>query len=424
MVIDLIDSITKIKKLYKNNNDFILREIPFKKTSIYLLFFESLCDSKSIYDYIVKNIYNNINKNIYNLNLKTIISSPKLININKDEIIYYMENGFTIVVYKNQVYSVETKANIDRGITISDTETNMYGPKDSFCENYQKNLGIIKRRIKTTNLKVDTIIKGKETKTIISLLYLDNLDNKNKVKDIKNKINNINENILDGNILLKKLDNKLFPKIFRTEKPYLVSDYILKNHIVLLVDNSPFVLILDTKFDTFINPISNDKFLYILRYLCFFITILTPALYISLICYNQETIPTSLLINFMNQRNNVPFPAIIECILMLIMCEILRETDLKFPSSFGSAASILGALILGEAAVQAGIVSPIMIIITSITFITNLLFTQINMVKTIRYIRTIFLLSASILGLYGIGLISILLLSIMSNIETYKGDYI
>jgi spore germination protein KA len=126
----------------------------------------------------------------------------------------------------------------------------------------------------------------------------------------------------------------------------------------------------------------------------------------------------------MNQRNNVPFPAIIECILMLIMCEILRETDLKFPSSFGSAASILGALILGEAAVQAGIVSPIMIIITSITFITNLLFTQINMVKTIRYIRTIFLLSASILGLYGIGLISILLLSIMSNIETYKGDYI
>ena len=216
----------------------------------------------------------------------------------------------------------------------------------------------------------------------------------------------------------------IFPTIMRTEKPSLVSEYILKGKIVMLIDNTPFVLLFDTKLSEFINPTVNDKFIKILRYLCFILTIITPGVYVALTNFNPEAIPTSLLINFSYQRYGVPFPAIIEALIMLFICEILRETDLRFPNTYGSAASILGALILGDASVSAGIVSPIMIIVIAITFITNLLFTQIKLIWALRILRISFLIIGTFFGLYGIALASIFTLAYISNVNTLEGTYI
>jgi spore germination protein KA len=181
---------------------------------------------------------------------------------------------------------------------------------------------------------------------------------------------------------------------------------------------------MDAKFQDFINPSSTDKFIKILRYICFFLTVFTPAIYIALINFNQETIPMSLLINFSEQRSGVPFPTIIEAFIMLFICEILRETDIRFPSNYGSSASILGALILGDAAVSAGIVSPIMIIVIAVTFITNLIFTEIKLVWAIRILRVFFLIISTFLGLFGLGIGFITSLSIMANVKMYEGTYL
>ncbi len=415
-----------LSNLYKNNDDFILREINNGKNNIYVVYFESLCDSKGIYDYVIRNIFNYKNK--YNTidKLIDVVSSPKLITLKSDkEIFYYIENGFCVVFYKKEMYAIEVKADIDRGITLSQTEPNLYGPKDSFCENYQKNLGTIKRRIKTKDLKVDSAIKGDYTKDKVSLLYLESKVNKVSLNKIKTAFNKLDLEVIDSNKIIDSMDkDPIFPTIMRTEKPSLVSEYILKGKIVMIIDNTPFALLMDTKLSEFINPTVNDKFIKILRYLCFILTIITPGVYVALTNFNPEAIPTSLLINFSYQRYGVPFPAIIEALIMLLVCEILRETDLRFPNSYGSAASILGALILGDASVSAGIVSPIMIIVIAITFITNLLFTQIKLIWALRILRIMFLIIGTFFGLYGIALASIFTLAYISNVNTLEGTYI
>ena len=145
--------------------------------------------------------------------------------------------------------------------------------------------------------------------------------------------------------------------------------------------------------------------------------------YIAIINYNQETIPASLLVNISTQRSGVPFPSIIEVIMLLIICDILRESDLRFPSNFGSAISILGALIIGEAAVNAGLVSPIAIIIASFTFITSLIFSDLEISNALRYYRYLFLFFASFFGLYGIFLATVFFLINVISIRSLNNPY-
>lgn len=416
-----------LKQTFKNNDDFIVREIKLKKNKIYIAFFESLTDTQSIYNYVIKHIYNTFDSKNKIKSVQSIIGGPKITKIETSgDLFNLLENGFCLIFYKDEKYAIEVKADIDRGITISQSEPNMFGPKDSFCENYQKNLGVIKRRIKNQNLKVESITRGVYTKTKISLIYLEDKVDKNALKKIKNRLNeNADKEVLDSYDLSKELElNKIFPTIMKTEKPALASNYILQGKVIVLIDNTPFVLIIDVKLNDFINPSTTDKFVKVLRFICLFMTILTPALYIALINFNQESIPPSLLINFSQQRSGVPFPAIVEAVIMLFICEILRETDLRFPNSYGSSASILGALILGDAAVQAGIVSPIMIIIVAISFITSLIFTDIKLVSSIRIMRAAFLLIASILGLYGLSVAFIIAIFIIANVKMYGGEYL
>lgn len=417
-----------LKKVFEGNEDFVVREIEIKKNKkIYLAFFESLTNSQNIYNYVIKHIFKTLEEKNKIISLKSIIGGPKITKIENDNDIFnLLENGFCLILYKKEKYAIEVKADIDRGITISQSEPNMFGPKDSFCENYQKNLGVIKRRIKNQNLKVESITRGVYTKTKVSLIYLEDKVDKKALKKIKKRLSENNaKEVIDSYDISNELKlNKIFPTIMKTEKPSLASKYILKGKIIILIDNTPFVLIMDAKLSDFVNPSTTDKFVKVLRFICLFLTILTPAVYIALINFNQETIPPSLLINFIQQRSGVPFPAIIEAVIMLFICEILRETDLRFPNSYGSSASILGALILGDAAVQAGIVSPIMIIVVAISFITSLIFTDIKLVSVIRILRTFFLIIASMLGLYGLSGAFVIVLFIIANVKMYGGEYL
>ena len=412
----------------RQNSDFIIREITInKKHKVFIAFFESLCDSNLIYEFVIKNIDNYLVLRKKIKKLDDIISSPKTIYVNNiEDVFFYLENGFCLILQDTNIRAIEVKAALDRGITTAQTELTMYGAKDAFCENYQKNLGVLKRRIKNKDLNVETVERGIYTKNRVSLVYIESLVSKKVLDALKCKLNDLKDiEVLDSFDVVEELKlNKLVPTILKSERPTLAARYLLSGHVIILIDNTPFVLIIDATFDNFVNPFTTDGFVKVLRYICLFLTVLTPAIYIALINYNQEIIPISLLINFASQRDNVPFPAIVEALLMLFTCEILREADIKFPNSYGSAASILGALVLGEAAVNAGVVSAIMIIIIAITFITNLIFTEIKFVSTIRIFRIIFLFVASIFGLYGLSIAIISALFIISNVKMYDGEYL
>ena len=429
--------VKKIKNDFSDMVDLVIKPIKVSLfNTIYVIYLESVTGSDKVNDYILKNVsfLNAIAKNKIK-DLPSLIPAPNTkILKSADEIEFYLTNGFTIVVHKKEIIALETRADIARGIPEPTTEQSVFGPKDAFTENIQINLGLLKRRLKSKDLKTKSVVLGRKTKTMIEILYFEDICEEDLVSHIEQELKKIDvDGILDsGNIseYLSSENTTHFPTIVKTERPDTASKALLEGKVLIFVDTSPFALILPGFFADFINPISdnykksnNINFLKILRFACFFLTILSPAIYIALINYNPETIPTSLLINFSTQRDNVPFPAIVEAIMMLFIYEILRESDVRFPNSYGSAISILGALILGEAAVNAGFVSPIMIIVIAFTFITSLIFTEQEIVNAARHFRIIFLLAAAFYGLYGIVMDFLYFLSHVTELKTMGKPY-
>ena len=257
-------------------------------------------------------------------------------------------------------------------------------------------------------------------------------------KDIKDKIVNelkkINiDGILDSSYLKKYLtkSNSLFPTIKETERPDLASQALLEGKIVIVTDNSPNVLILPSFFidffhtsDDYYQKHINITFIRIIRLLAFIIAIILPSYYIAITTYNVNFIPINLLINFIAQRSSVPFPSFIEAGIMILSFEILRESDIRIPSSSGTAISILGGLVLGDAAVSAGIISPIMIIVIALSMISSLVFQSVEIINAIRYYRFLLIILASFLGLYGIFIGIILIITNLSNTESFNEDYL
>lgn len=427
----------RLQKEFEKNTDFTVKKIKTKHfKTIYVIYLESVTGSDKVNDYILKKLtsINNL-KNVKKNDLESIIPGPNTIKIPEaDQIEFYLTNGFTIILSEKEILGFETKADINRGISVPEVQKSIYGPKDAFTENIQINLGLLKRRIKSSHLKSEDLNIGRLTNTKIEILYIDNIAEESFVMQIKEKLSKVDlDGIIDsGNIaqILTEQEKTPFPTVSSSERPDAVANALLEGKVCIMVDTSPFVLILPAFFADFINPVvdnynrsTNVNFLKVLRLASFFLTMIIPGFYIALVNYNMETIPTSLLVNFASQSENVPFPAIIEAIVMIIICEILRESDLRFPSNYGSAISILGALVLGEAAVSAGIVSPIMIIVIAFTFITSLIFTEFELINAIRYFRFIFLISAALYGLYGVALAFIYFLIHVINTRTIDKPY-
>ena len=435
MVKYMLNIINRIKQETNYQDIIIYRKKRILYKTIYIIFNETLTSSDNISNFIIRSL-NKIKIPTTN-NIKNKISNFKYKEINTyRDIIYYLSSGFTIIlINKNTYIALETRKNLSRSINTPTTENTPRGPLDSFTENIETNIGLIKRRIKSNDLWIKKYCLGKYTQTSIALLYINSIAKKELVDKIDKRLNKID---IDGIIasgtlrnLIEKENKNPFPNTSSTEKPYTATKYLLNGNIIILVDNDPFVLILPTTLnDNFIseeddyNKSINQSITRIIRYIAFFITILTPGIYIALTTFNQEVIPLELLISITAQRENVPFSTFTECILMILAFEILRESDLKIPSFASSAISIVGALILGEAAVNAGIVSPIMIIVVAITSISSLIFTEPEFINALRLYRLAFMVGASILGIYGVLAIFIIFLINLSSYNFLNIPYL
>lgn len=430
-------TIENIKKDLNNSTDISSRIIKIKNKKIGYIFLESVSSDDKISDFLVKALTNaktNILENITQ-ELKNTIYNSKLITTNYEEIPLLMQNGFTIIITEKEILAVETKANLDRGIDESKSEAIIRGPKDSFTENYMTNIGLIRKRIKDNNLVFDELKIGRRTKTKISLTYINNIVEEKYIKNIKEKLKKLDiDGLIDSGPIrdyLTKNNHCAFPTIISTERPDMCIQSLLNGKIIIIVENTPFQLIIPGMFidifhtpeDNYQQPI-NVTITRILRFIGFFITLFTPAIYIALTTYNFEIIPDNLLISIAIQRQGVPFPTVIETIMMLVTFEVLRESDIRLPNQMGAAVSIVGALVLGEAAVSAGIVSPIVIIVVAITSVSGLLFTDIDVVNGIRIWRFIFILSATLLGLIGLVISGIMFITKLSSLEILDIPYL
>lgn len=399
-----------IKTLVGPSKDYIFKNLKIARQNVLLVFNETLIDTGRTNDFILRNLLTLTKKQL--TNLENELPNLNITKISKTNIIEYLSQGFIIIITKKDIYAAEVKPILDRGIQTIESELSITGPKDSFTENYNTNVGLLRKRIKTTNLYIENIELGRTTKTKIGIAYINNIARKDIVESIKKHLNKIDiDGIIDSSYLKRALEKKntIFPTITLTERPDKTSMALLEGKVAIIVDMSPFVLILPSFFidffhttDDYYQKSLNTSFIRIIRLFAFFVAVFTPAIYISITTRNYDLIPLDLLLTLKAGRTFVPFPAYIEALFMLICFEILKESDLRMSTTTGSAVSILGGLILGDAAVSAGIVSPIMIIVIAISSIASLTFSSIELGNALRNYKIILLILATILGINGL----------------------
>ncbi len=399
--------INKLKKEI-SSTDYIFKDITICNKLVTLIFNEVLTDSNSINE-LLYYLLTKVNKKDLNNFINKIPISNSII-IKEKDIKKYLNLGYVVIIYKN-IYAVELKSHEGRGVQTINSELSIGGAKDSFCENINTNLSLIRKRIKK-DLLVETLNIGRISQTKVNILGINGIVSNTLIKSVKKRLEKIDiDGIMDSSYLKFSLEDgkNLFPTIMMSERPDKCSMALLEGKVVILVENSCYGLILPSFLldffhttDDYFQKSFNTTFIRIIRLFAFLIAVFLPALYISVTTRNYDLVPFPLLLMLKAGRSFVPFPAYIEALFMIIAFEILKESDLRMSITSGSAVSILGGLILGDAAVSAGIVSPIMIIIIAISSIAGLIFTSVELVNALRIYKIFLLFLGTILGIYGV----------------------
>lgn len=300
-----------------------------------------------------------------------------------------------------------------RDITEPQSETTVRGPREGFTEDIKPNISLLRKRIKSPSLRIEKYELGSTTPTKIIVAYLHELAPEEVVNEFRSRLQSIRTDGIIGSSYVEEWiqDNMFspFPTLLETERPDVIASHILEGRVAVLIDGSPFALVGPiTFFQFYASP--EDYYqradiatlLRWLRMLSFMLAIFVPSVYIAVVSYHQELLPNPLLINIASQREGVPFPAFMEAILMLVTFEVLREAGLRMPRVAGQAISIVGALVLGEAAVQAGLVSAAMVIVVAITAISNFVAPSYSFGIAQRLLQFSYMVLGGFMGLFGI----------------------
>lgn len=321
-----------------------------------------------------------------------------------------------------------------RAVTEAGTQVAIRGSKESFTETLSTNIALVRKIIKNPDLWTETMKLGDITHTDITLMYIRGVAEDEMIQVFKDKLQNIKvDSILESGYIEQIVeDNKYspFPTLFNTERPDSVAANLLDGRIAIFVDGTPFVLIAPTTFFMFFHTVEDyyqrydiSSLIRMLRFVCLIISLYGPAIFVAALNFHQEMIPTPLLINLASQREGVPFPAFVEAVLMEVTFEIIREAGVRMPSPIGQTVSIIGGLVLGTAAVQAGIVSPAMVIVVSLTGISSFATPAFNMALSIRMLRFVIMAIAAFMGLYGIAICTIILIAHLCSLRSLGVPY-
>lgn len=354
-----------------------------------------------------------------------------------DEVIHEMLNGsFAIAFESFHLFICIGMPNTNiRQVAEPTSQTVIRGPKDSFVEASSINLALIRRRIRNKNLRFEAFYLGTETKTKVYIGYMNEIANEKIVEEVRKRLKNVNVSAIfeSGNIEELIVDKTLtvFPLAFNTERPDTVAGQLLEGKICIIVDGTPFVLLVPAVFtDFFISSedyyhhYSISSFLRLIRYIAFLIVLIVPSAYVGILTYHPELVPTYLLINIMAQREGVPFPAVVEVLIMEFTFEILREAGIRMPRAVGQTVSIVGALVIGQAAAEAGLISNIMVIIVAITATANFVAPVYSLSAATRILRLFLIPIAGFLGLYGVLLGLVVMVAHLDSLRSFGVPYL
>ncbi len=327
---------------------------------------------------------------------------------------------------------VSTKGWDKRSVTEPQSEAVVRGPREGFTENFRTNTALMRRRIKTPQLRMDHMVIGRKTLTSVCVSYIQGVANPTVVEEVKRRLDALDiDSVLDTGYLEQYIEDSpmsIFPTISYTEKPDVAAGRLLEGRIAIIADGSPFVLTVPKLFiesfqtseDYYVRPLYASASR-LLRFMAYIIAAFAPSIYIALTTFHQELIPTTLLNTIAASREGTPFPAFIEALIMVFAYEILREAGVRLPRPVGSAISIVGALIMGDAAVSAGIVGAPMVITIAITAVAG--FVVPEQTESAAFMRLISMIAAAFLGGYGIAIVFLGMLIHLASLKSFGVPY-
>nr|WP_166244968.1 spore germination protein [Paenibacillus turpanensis] len=422
---DFDQSLKTVHAIIGKSADIISREFVFhhdKNLRAAVLFTEGLVDPARITNELIKPL------TLLGANLKSTFPlfqtealQRHLLQSSKVETFQTFEKGIVALLSGSAILLVEgyeegfivsTMGWAKRSVDEPQSEPVVRGPRDGFTEDLQTNVALVRRRIRDPRLQVEALKVGKLSKTDVNVVYIDGLIKEGLVDEVKTRLKGINTDaILESGYIEEFIDDaplSPFPTIQSTERPDKVAASLLEGRAAIMVDNTPFVLIVPTYFwqflqasDDYYNRYWVGSFFRFIRYVAFFISLVLPSLYVMLTSFHHEMIPTQLALSIAAGREVVPLPVLIEALVMEIAFELMREAGLRLPRQVGQAVSIVGSLVIGEAAVTAGIVSPFMVIIIAITGIASFAIPNYAGSFAIRTLRFPLLIASGTLGLLG-----------------------
>ncbi|WP_082311061.1 spore germination protein [Paenibacillus sp. FJAT-27812] len=345
--------------------------------------------------------------------------------------------GYCIIMIEGASHAIGTNVvgGARRGVEEPKTEMAIRGPREGFTESIRINSSMIRRKIRSPKLWMEQWTIGEVSQTPVSIMYVKGLADENVLMDLRERLKAIHiDGILESGYIEELITDQMwtpFPTVLSVERPDAVAGNLLEGRIAILVDGTPFVLIVPAILNMFFQA-SEDyyqrydiaTFLRMLRFVSFLIALLMPSIYVAIVGYHQEMIPTQLLLKLAAQREGVPFPAYLEAFIMELVFEILREAVVRMPSAAGNTISIVGGLVIGQSVVEAGIVSPAVVIVVSFTAIASFVSPSYSLGISARLLRFFLLLAASTLGFYGIGLVVLILILHLSNLRSFGMPYI
>ncbi|MDF2960008.1 MAG: hypothetical protein K0S39_1743 [Paenibacillus sp.] len=437
----------KIKEAFDHCSDVHYRHILIGEDSpvqALLVWIDGLADKTSLQDDILKSLLHHSNDihagmiHQFNQVVDRLLSVGDVKNTSEfSKLVKSLCEGDTLLLVDGwtQAAAFGTKNKEGRKVGEPTTESVVRGPRQGFTETIRTNTTLIRKIIKSNLLKMDSYKIGDYTQTEIIVAYIDGLASKDVIEEVKRRLSVIDlESILESAYVEECIEDtpySPFPQIAHTERPDKAAAELLEGKVLIMVDGTPFVLIVPCVLVQFIQS-SEDYYerfpmalaVRILRFMFFFVALLLPAIYIAITTYHQEMIPTTLLISVAGDREGVPFPALVEALLMEVTFEALREAGVRLPKPVGQAISIVGALVIGEAAVQAGIVSSAMVIVVAVTAIASFVIPAFNIAISIRMLRFPLMAVASVLGLYGVMLGLLALLIHLCSLNSFGVPYL
>lgn len=428
---------------FKDCADFIERKFTVGKNDVqvYIAYIEQMADSKSLDRFVVENLMDGFdtesNKTVFETIKNRCVSRvdiKELQTIEAAESSVLSANGVLFIDGYDKAITISVTGFPNRGIQQSETEVVIKGSKEAFTEPMRLNTALLRRRIRDTNLKMKQIVLGQISNTNITIVYMQNLVRPQILNQVEQQLNDIKiDSVLSSMYVQQYVESdwkSVFPQLETTERPDKATGALMEGRVVIIVDNTPFVIILPATLNTFFQS-SEDyaekwqivSFVRLIRYGAGILATLLPAFYVAVTLYHPSMLPTTLLLKMAGSRLNVPFPVVLEIVIMELAFELLREAGIRMPSPIGGTIGIVGGIIIGQSAVEAGIVSPIVVIVVSVTAIASFAVPHVSLVAAFRLIKYLVLFLSSILGLYGFWLGALIILIHLVSLKSYNIPY-